>query len=162
MKPAAESSYRSDIDGLRAIAVMAVLGYHVMPHLAPGGFAGVDVFFVISGYLITRLLWRDLEGATFSLAGFYERRIRRLLPALVVVILVCAGVEMGIGLPDEVRAFGWSAMASVVYLSNHYFLSQNDYFAEDVALNPLLHTWSLSVEEQFYLCLLYTSDAADE
>ena len=151
MKPAVDTGYRFDIDGLRAIAVLAVLGYHVMPARLPGGYVGVDVFFVISGYLITRLLWRDLAGASFSLAGFYERRIRRLMPALVVMILACAVVEVWIGLPDEVRTFGWSAMASAVYLSNHYFLSQNDYFNDDMALNPLLHTWSLSVEEQFYL-----------
>ncbi|MEZ4701734.1 MAG: acyltransferase family protein [Rhodothermales bacterium] len=144
-------NYRPDIDGLRAVAVLAVLGFHVMPALVSGGFAGVDVFFVISGFLITGILWRDLEAGRLSLASFYARRIRRLYPALVAVILVSAALELSIGLPDEVRTYGWSAISAVFYFSNHFFLAQNDYFDESLTYNPLLHTWSLSVEEQFYL-----------
>jgi peptidoglycan/LPS O-acetylase OafA/YrhL len=122
-----------------------------MPWVIPGGFVGVDVFFVISGFLITRIVWRDLEAGVFSLPAFYERRIRRLLPALVVVILACAGLEMAIGLPQEVESFAWSAISSAFYFSNHYFLAQDNYFDESLSQNPLLHTWSLSVEEQFYI-----------
>ena len=151
MKPESKFSYREDIDGLRAIAVLAVLGFHVMPWKIPGGYVGVDVFFVISGFLITSILWRDLESQRFSFSNFYAKRVKRLFPALLVVLLFSAAVVFTIGLPDEVRTFGLSAIFSVFYFSNHYFLSQNDYFAEGLEHNPLLHTWSLSVEEQFYI-----------
>lgn len=144
-------SYRYDIDGLRAIAVLAVLGFHVVPWIIPGGFVGVDIFFVISGFLITRILWRDMDAGTFSLKNFYARRIKRLFPALISVLLACTLVQFFFGLPDEISSFGASAISAALYFSNHYFLAQNDYFDESQESNPLLHTWSLSIEEQFYI-----------
>ena len=143
--------YRSDIDGLRAIAVLSVLAYHVMPWILPGGYIGVDVFFVISGYLITSILWRQLEKGTFSFVNFYAKRIRRLFPALFAVILVSSVLQLLWGLPWEIYDFGYSSIAAVFYFSNHYFLSKSSYFDEALESNPLLHTWSLSVEEQFYI-----------
>ena len=143
--------YRADIDGLRAVAVLSVVAYHVMPWIVPGGFVGVDVFFVISGYLITHILWGQLKKGTFSFGDFYAKRIRRLFPALFAVILVSSVIEFAFGLPQEIHEFGISAISAVFYLSNHYFLSQDSYFAEELENNPLLHTWSLSVEEQFYI-----------
>ena len=144
-------SYRYDIDGLRAIAVLAVVAYHIIPWVFPGGYVGVDVFFVISGYLITRNIWKELEADTFSFSNFYAKRIRRLFPALMVVLLFCAVVVLLVGLPDETHLFGLSAISATLYVSNHYFLSLNSYFDSSLEANPLLHTWSLSVEEQFYL-----------
>ena len=144
-------NYRYDIEGLRAIAVLAVLAYHVVPWIVPGGFVGVDIFFVISGYLITRNIWKDLQQGEFSFGTFYAKRIRRLFPALTVVLLFCALVVILVGLPGETHEFGWSAISATLYVSNHYFLSIDSYFDSSLAMNPLLHTWSLSVEEQFYI-----------
>lgn len=144
-------SYRTDIDGLRALAVLGVVAFHIAPWTMPGGFIGVDMFFVISGFLITSILWRDFDRDSFSLSTFYVKRIKRLFPALFVVIVACACLQLMIGLPDEVRSFGTSAIASVFYISNHYFLSVDGYFENSLETNPLLHTWSLSVEEQFYI-----------
>ena len=143
--------YRYDIDGLRALAVLAVVAYHIIPWIFPGGFVGVDVFFVISGYLITRNIWKELESDHFSFLNFYAKRIRRLFPALMVVLLFCALLVTLFGLPDETHLFGLSAISSTLYVSNHYFLSLNSYFDSSLEANPLLHTWSLSVEEQFYI-----------
>ncbi|MFK7849084.1 MAG: acyltransferase family protein [Rhodothermales bacterium] len=144
-------SYREDIDGLRAIAVLAVLGFHVSDKFLPGGFIGVDIFFVISGFLITRIIWKDLDAKTFSFSTFYAKRIKRLFPALIVMLLGCSIVEFFLGMPIEAYTFGEGAIASVFYVSNHFFLSINGYFDASLKLNPLLHTWSLSVEEQFYI-----------
>ena len=143
--------YRADIDGLRAVAVLSVVAYHIMPWVVPGGYIGVDVFFVISGYLITNILWGQLKKNTFSFADFYAKRIRRLFPALFAMILACSVFEYFFGVPQEIYEFGISAISSVFYVSNHYFLSKDSYFAEGLENNPLLHTWSLSVEEQFYI-----------
>lgn len=143
--------YRADIDGLRAVAVLSVVAYHIMPWVVPGGFIGVDVFFVISGFLITNILWGQLSRDTFSFADFYAKRIRRLFPALFTVILACSVFEILFGVPQEIYDFGVSAISAVFYFSNHYFLSKDSYFDEELETNPLLHTWSLSVEEQFYI-----------
>ena len=147
-------SYRPDIDGLRAIAVAVVVAFHVGVPGFGGGFVGVDVFFVISGFLITGLLVNELiASGRISLSRFYARRVRRLLPALVLVAFVTVGLGFFLLLPidGEEQQLGYSAMATGVSASNFYFWSVLDYFRGPAELVPLLHTWSLAVEEQYYL-----------
>lgn len=146
----AAGQYRADIDGLRAIAVLAVLLHHVQLR-APGGFVGVDVFFVISGYLISGVILRELREERFSLVRFYERRVRRIAPALVVLLAATTAVAAWFMAPPEFVAYAKSLVAAVFSCSNVLFARQSGYFAEDANLKPLLHTWSLGVEEQFYL-----------
>src|ERR1700760_737805 len=144
--------YRADIDGLRAVAIAAIVVYHADISLLPGGFVGVDIFFVISGYLITTLLTRELEATgTVALTQFYARRIRRLLPALgLTVICTLATVSVFLS-PLEVDTAAKTAIATALYVSNFYFIAQAaDYFSPNSQHDPLLHTWSLGVEEQFY------------
>jgi peptidoglycan/LPS O-acetylase OafA/YrhL len=145
------TAYRPDIDGLRAIAVVAVVLFHA--HFGPftGGFVGVDVFFVISGYLIVGMIVGDLRSGHFSIAAFYERRLRRLFPALFVVMAACAIAGYLLFLPEEFRKFGQSLVATSAFVSNYLFWSEAGYFDSPPELKPLLHTWSLAVEEQFYL-----------
>ncbi|MXO49355.1 acyltransferase family protein [Erythrobacter vulgaris] len=148
----ANIGYRRDIDGLRALAVVPVVLNHAGIPGFPGGFIGVDIFFVISGYLITGILAREIERDTFSIVHFYERRARRILPALGAVIAACFLAGWFFLLPDEMTTLGKNAIAAIAFVSNvAFWWTANDYFAESVALQPLLHTWSLSVEEQFYL-----------
>jgi peptidoglycan/LPS O-acetylase OafA/YrhL len=144
-------AYRADIDGLRAIAVMLVVEYHAQPWLMPGGFVGVDVFFVISGFLITRIILTQLDSRSFSLTEFYARRIRRIFPALIVVLAVTYLIGWFVLLPDGFSLLGWSIVAGVGFVSNLFQLSQASYFAPNAAENPLLHLWSLGIEEQFYI-----------
>lgn len=146
--------YRRDIDGLRAVAVLSVVLYHFgVPGLA-GGFVGVDVFFVISGFLIGGLLWREQEASgRIDLVRFYTRRLRRLAPAFVVMALATAVASWFILLPYEFREFGKQLIAATVYLSNVFFWREAGYFDAASEEKPLLHTWSLSVEEQFYILL---------
>ena len=142
--------YRPDIDGLRAIAVGLVIAYHATPWLK-GGFIGVDVFFVISGFLIGSLILAELDRGTFSLALFYNRRVRRILPALIVV-LVATTVLAGVFLfPSDFTRFGHGLAAAALSFSNIFFASKDSYFTIASSSEPLLHTWSLAVEEQFYL-----------
>ncbi len=145
------SAYRPDIDGLRAIAVVAVVLFHA--HIQPftGGFVGVDVFFVISGYLIVGMIVDDIDAQRLSIAAFYERRLRRLFPALFAVMTACAIAGYLLFLPEEFRKFGQSLVATSAFVSNYLFWSQAGYFDSPPELKPLLHTWSLAVEEQFYL-----------
>ncbi len=143
--------YRPDIDGLRAIAILGVLVFHVQSFIFPGGFVGVDVFFTISGYLITKTLLRDQANGDFSLAAFYERRIRRILPVLALIILCVSMVSFWLMLPSDLENFGLSLLSTSFFVSNIYFWQETSYFAGPVHHNPLLHTWSLSVEEQFYI-----------
>ena len=143
--------YRAEIDGLRGLAVVPVILFHAGFELFSGGFVGVDVFFVISGYLITTMLIEDIENKSFSFVNFYERRARRLLPALFFVLIVCLPFVWTWMLPSQMKDFSESIFSVSVFLSNLYFMSQINYFAPSAELNPLLHTWSLSVEEQFYL-----------
>lgn len=143
--------YRPDIDGLRALAVLSVVLYHVSPQSLPGGFLGVDIFFVISGYLISLIVFREQTAGTFSFTDFYARRIRRLFPALAVVLLVTLVFGAFALFSDEYRRLGKHASSAIVFLLNFQLMNEAGYF--DVASNskPLLHLWSLSVEEQFYL-----------
>src|SRR5215813_3310682 len=146
-------TYRPDIDGLRAIAVLLVLAYHVGIYRLRGGFIGVDVFFVISGFLIGSIILKDLAADRFSLASFYERRIRRIFPALVVLFFCTAFLAYRYFLPIEFIEFGRSLLAATFSVSNILFLHQSSYFDTPASMKPLLHTWSLAVEEQFYLFL---------
>jgi peptidoglycan/LPS O-acetylase OafA/YrhL len=143
--------HRPDIDGLRALAVLPVLFYHVGIRAIPGGFVGVDVFFVISGYLITQVLLSDIEQDRFSILGFYERRIRRILPALLVVLATTFFVYLPLSLPREFVDFSMSLIAAATSVSNIFFWLHAGYFDSPALTKPLLHTWSLAVEEQFYL-----------
>ena len=144
-------TYRPDIDGLRAIAVLAVVLNHAGFGFLPGGFLGVDVFFVISGFLITGIITKEVNAGTFSLLGFYERRVRRILPALGVVILLVTPAAWAILTPAQLKQYGQSVAAVAVFSSNLLFWQQSGYFDVAAELKPLLHTWSLAVEEQFYL-----------
>lgn len=143
--------YRTEIDGLRALAVLPVIAYHAGFAGFSGGFVGVDIFFVISGYLISSILLDELQKQQFSLLGFYERRIRRILPALFLVLGFTAALAWWLLLPHEMAAFGRSLMAVVVFASNILFWKESDYFATEAEYIPLLHTWSLAVEEQYYV-----------
>lgn len=143
-------TYRPDIDGLRAIAVLAVVFYHFGVGGLRGGFVGVDIFFVISGFLITGIISRELSERRFSFARFYERRIRRLFPALFVMLAVVAILAWFVFLPTDLILLGKSTLATVLFSSNIFFWQNSGYFDTSSELNPLLHTWSLAVEEQFY------------
>lgn len=145
--------YRADIDGLRAVAVLLVFAYHLGTARVRGGFVGVDVFFVISGYLIGSIILSEIDRGTFSLISFYERRVRRILPALFVMLAVCALLAYEFFLPAELNEFAKSFLAATFSFSNFLFCYQAGYFEGAAAMKPLLHTWSLAVEEQFYIFL---------
>lgn len=144
--------YRPEIDGLRAIAVLPVIFFHAGFEIFKGGFIGVDIFFVISGYLITRILIEEIENKKFSLVGFYERRARRLLPALFFVILICIPFAWMWMLPDPLENFGQSLVSTSLFSNNFLLmLTSTNYWELTGEFKPLLHTWSLAVEEQYYL-----------
>lgn len=144
-------NYRREIDGLRAVAVLPVILFHAGFAPFAGGYVGVDIFFVISGYLITSILIADLEAGQFSLARFYERRARRILPALFFVILCCLPFAAAWMVPSQLKDFSQALVATSLFASNILFWVKTDYFAPAAEENPLLHTWSLAVEEQFYI-----------
>ena len=144
-------SYRRDIDGLRAVAIAAVVAFHAFPGILPGGFVGVDVFFVISGFLITGIILRGVDDGTFSFAGFYARRIKRIFPALATVLAACLLFGYVALLPDEYEQLGKHAVWGAGFLSNFAFWQETGYFDNAAETKPLLHLWSLGVEEQFYL-----------
>lgn len=143
--------YRREIDGLRAVAVLPVIFFHADIRGFSGGFVGVDVFFVISGYLITTLILAEKQNDVFTLIGFYERRIRRILPALLLVMLICLPFAWLWMPQNEMKDFSESLIAIFIFSSNILFWKKSGYFATATELNPLIHTWSLSVEEQYYL-----------
>lgn len=143
--------YRADIDGLRAIAVLAVVGFHAFPDYFPGGFVGVDVFFVISGFLISSIIFREVGRSTFRLPQFYARRIRRIFPALLIVLVACLLFGWFALLPDELEHLGKHVAAAATFVSNLALWQESGYFDRAAELKPLLHLWSLGVEEQFYL-----------
>jgi peptidoglycan/LPS O-acetylase OafA/YrhL len=146
----AAMKYRPDIDGLRAVAILSVLAFHIWPWRVSGGFVGVDVFFVISGYLISSILFSEIASNRFSILAFYERRIRRILPALFAMLIVVSAVISFFLLPNELIDYAKSVIAAATSTSNFYFWSHSGYFEAPMS-KPLLHTWSLAVEEQFYL-----------
>ncbi|CAN5154689.1 acyltransferase family protein [soil metagenome] len=142
--------YRPDIDGLRAIAVSSVVLFHIgAPHL-DGGFVGVDIFFVISGFLITKIIAGEIERGEFSVVKFYERRIRRIFPALFAMLIVSGLIATAILMPLDFQEFSASAVATALFSSNIFFWLKSGYFDQAAELKPLLHTWSLAVEEQYY------------
>ncbi|WP_375691488.1 acyltransferase family protein [Pseudooceanicola sp. LIPI14-2-Ac024] len=144
-------AFRDDIQGMRAIAVAGVVLFHAWPAALPGGFTGVDVFFAISGFLIGGILRRNMAAGRFTLGDFYRRRLRRIVPALVVMVTVTLAVGAAILSPDAFAELGRTAATSAVFVSNVDFYLHSGYFDRAAELRPLLHTWSLSVEEQFYL-----------
>ena len=149
--PPISLAYRRDIDGLRSLAVLPVILFHAGAQWMPGGFVGVDIFFVISGYLISSIILREVQAENFSFLRFYERRLRRIVPALVTMLIVAVTVFQIIGLPDQAQGAAESGIAALLSVSNIYFWQESGYFAPAVEYMPLLHTWSLGVEEQFYI-----------
>ena len=149
-----DSHYRPQLDGMRAVAVYLVVAFHAGISAFSGGFIGVDVFFVLSGYLVTQLLLRDFRAAgRIDFRRFYSRRFRRLLPAAFVALVVTAAVYTAVAAPADVHDAIGGFRSAFLYVANWHFISQsNDYFAANVNTNPVVHFWSLAVEEQFYLC----------
>jgi peptidoglycan/LPS O-acetylase OafA/YrhL len=145
------ASYRPDVDGLRALAVIAVIAFHGFPEYVAGGFVGVDVFFVISGFLISGIILDETRIGVFSLRSFYARRIRRIFPALLLVLAVSLVAGWWLLLPADMERLGKQLAASATFVSNFYLWFQSDYFSPDARTFPLLHLWSLGVEEQFYI-----------
>ena len=143
--------YRAEIDGLRALAVIPVIFFHAGFNIFAGGFVGVDIFFVISGYLITKIIIRELNSNIFSIKRFYERRARRILPALIFVILISSIISFIFLTRSELGSYFKSVIATLLFFSNFYFYKTTPYFRSESDLEPLLHTWSLSIEEQFYI-----------
>ena len=136
--------YRSDIDGLRAVAVLSVVLYHLgFSQRISGGFVGVDVFFVISGYLITGILQRDAEAGRLSVLEFYNRRVRRIFPALFVVHLFCVVASAIVLFPSEAKDVGRDVLWSLAFVSNVFYCRSTGYFDQSAKTAPLLHTWSL-------------------
>jgi peptidoglycan/LPS O-acetylase OafA/YrhL len=150
MSSEAIQNYRRDIDGLRAISVLIVLAFHAFPEWVPGGFIGVDVFFVISGFLITGIILNDIDADRFTILRFYHRRIRRIFPALVVVLFLSLIAGWVLLSNDEYKQLGWHVFASGLFFQNITLFSEAGYFDIVADYKPLLHLWSLSVEEQFY------------
>lgn len=144
-------NYRADIDGLRAIAVLVVLGYHAYPQALTGGFIGVDIFFVISGFLISTIIFQALDRDDFSFADFYRRRIRRIFPSLIIVLSACLALGWFLLLTDEYIQLGNHTLAGATFGPNFVFMKGAGYFDSAAELKPLLHLWSLGIEEQFYI-----------
>lgn len=154
LPPAAESKdYRVDIDGLRGVAVLSVILFHIDSRLLPGGFVGVDIFFVISGYLISLHIFSEIEAGRFSLAEFYRRRIKRIAPAMLTVVAVTLALSQALFVPDDAEVAAEAAFFSLLSLANVYFwlFLDGSYFAASTDEQPFLHLWSLGVEEQFYI-----------
>ncbi|SEJ76957.1 Peptidoglycan/LPS O-acetylase OafA/YrhL, contains acyltransferase and SGNH-hydrolase domains [Sphingobium sp. AP50] len=143
--------YRRDIDGLRALAILPVLLFHAHVPGFSGGYVGVDIFFVISGYLITGIIAREVDERRFSLARFYERRFRRIMPALALMILIVLAAAAFLYLPGDLEGVPRSALAATLFASNLWFFTDTGYFSGGADVKPLLHTWSLAVEEQYYI-----------
>ncbi len=150
-KAQSSMGYRAEIDGLRAVAIVPVILCHAGVPLFEGGFLGVDIFFIIIGYLITGLIISDLQRGAFTVTGFYERRIRRIIPALYTVLLSCMIWMATLSRPDDLEALGKGVLAVALFLSNIYFYRESGYFGSATEIKPLIHTWSLGVEEQFYV-----------
>src|SRR5690349_1777565 len=149
--PTRSVPYRPDVDGLRAIAVLSVVAYHIFPKTIRGGFVGVDAFFVISGFLISSLIYGELEEGSFSIVQFYVRRIRRIFPALILVLAAVFAAGWVLLLPSEFVRLGNQMVGGSAFLANVVLWLQTGYFWPGSEQKPLLHLWSLGVEEQYYL-----------
>lgn len=147
----AAQSYRPDIDGLRALAVVAVVVFHAFPDALAGGFVGVDIFFAISGYLISQHIIETLDQKRFSLIDFYSRRIKRIYPALIIVLIASLAAGLVLMASGELARLARDALASVAFVANIYFYTTQDYFSQGASASALLHLWSLGVEEQYYI-----------
>jgi len=145
------SKYRADIDGLRALAVLSVVGYHAFPNWIMGGFIGVDIFFVISGFLISTIIFSSLEHDRFSFVEFYNRRIKRIFPALIIVLVSGYAIGWFNLLPNEFKQLGKHIAAGAGFSSNFILWNESGYFDNVAETKPLLHLWSLAIEEQFYI-----------
>ncbi len=143
--------YRKDIDGLRTVAVMLVIGFHAFPKIVKSGFIGVDIFFVISGYLISTIIFSSLEAERFSFVEFYAKRVKRIFPALLLVLLASLVYGWYILLPDEFKQLGIHTAGGSGFVSNFILWNENGYFDNSAKTKPLLHLWSLAIEEQFYI-----------
>ncbi len=151
VSPATHGNYRPDIDGLRAIAVLAVVIFHAFPKFIAGGFIGVDIFFVISGFLISSILFSNLENNNFSLLTFYKKRILRIYPSLLTVMIVSFTLAWFVLFSSEYMQLGKHLAGGAAFISNFILWGESSYFDLDSASKPLLHLWSLAVEEQFYI-----------
>jgi peptidoglycan/LPS O-acetylase OafA/YrhL len=147
----AHAAYRRDIDGLRAIAVLAVVGFHAFPRFVRSGFVGVDIFFVISGFLISTIIFSGVERGQFSFVDFYARRVRRIFPALVAVLIASFAFGWFFLFADEFRQLGKEMAGGAGFVANLLFLRETSYFDVNIQLKPLVHLWSLGVEEQYYI-----------
>jgi peptidoglycan/LPS O-acetylase OafA/YrhL len=145
-------TYRKDIDGLRALAILLVICYHTFPNIFNGGFVGVDIFFVISGFLITRIILENLERNSFSFIEFYSRRIRRLFPALFLILLTCLVFGWFALYASEYKRLSEHVAAGTGFFQNFVLMKEIGYFEKSIDTKPLVHLWSLSIEEQFYIC----------
>lgn len=145
--------YRAEIDGLRAIAILSVMFYHAGFNLFKGGYIGVDVFFVISGFLTTSIILKEVDNKSFSILNFYERRARRILPALFFVLFISVPIAWLTLEATDLKSFFQSLNSIPLFTANHFFWKDVDYFAVASELKPLIHTWSLAVEEQYYIIL---------
>ena len=143
--------YRSEIDGLRAFAVLSVIAFHAFPNLFEGGFVGVDIFFVISGFLITSHIFESLDREQFSLINFFQRRIRRIFPALIVVLIATLVFGWVSLLGEELSQLGKHIASGAFFIINFILVNESGYFDTIAETKPLLHLWSLAVEEQFYI-----------
>src|SRR5438093_13692313 len=144
-------TYRPDIDGLRAVAVLSVIGFHADAAWVPGGYVGVDIFFVISGFLITSIICRQLHQDTFTFTDFYARRCKRIFPALLIVLAAVLFYGWIFLLPNEYERLGKHVAAGGAFISNFVFWGESGYFDKAAESKPLLHLWSLGIDEQFYL-----------
>ena len=157
--------YRPDIDGIRAVAVLSVVIFHAFPKYLPGGFVGVDIFFVISGYLITGILISNLATDKFSILNFYDRRIRRIFPALTLILLATLCCGWYVLFRSEFWVLGKHIAASTLFIENFVLWGESGYFDHSSEYKPLLHLWSLAIEEQFYILwpiIIYLNPASPE